>query len=387
MALVKSMEAAMTIGLYIHIPFCKQKCFYCDFPSYSGLDNLYEEYTAALCREIAERASGLSAVADTVFIGGGTPSILPADLLIQILQAIEGSFIIAKGAEISMEANPGTVNLEKLHILRQYGVNRLSFGVQSFQDTLLRGIGRIHSADEAKEAVSLAKKAGFDNINVDLIYGLPHQTLDDVKASLKEAVSLDIQHISVYGLKVEEGTAFAAQEAAGNLVLPADVMDEAMYEEVNRFLPEQGFARYEISNFAKANYSCRHNIKYWQYQPYIGLGAAAYSFVGGKRFGNTIDVKKYINCVKTARAPVEFTEEVNKKNAMAEFIFLALRMTDGLDIPKFNAYFHTDFFYCYKKTVQRLVKERLLAANQENIHLTARGMKFGNLVFRAFLPD
>lgn len=377
----------MTIGLYIHIPFCKQKCYYCDFPSYSGLDSLYEEYTAALCREIVERGRSLSDVADTVFIGGGTPTLLPSELLIEILQALKDNFIIAKGAEVSMEANPGTVNLDKLHILRQYGVNRLSFGVQSFQDSLLRGIGRIHSADEAKEAVRLAKKAGFDNVNVDLIYALPNQTVDEVRESLIEAVNLDVQHISVYGLKVEEGTVFGAQEAAGILALPEEITEEDMYEEVNHFLPVQGFNRYEISNFAKANFSCRHNIKYWQYEPYIGLGAAAYSFVDGKRFGNTIDVKKYIDCLKTGQSPVEFQEKTDEKTAMAEFIFLALRMAAGLDILKFNAYFHTDFFNCYDKTVQKLVKEKLLASNRENIQLTARGMKFGNIVFRSFLPD
>lgn len=378
----------MTIGLYIHIPFCKQKCFYCDFPSYSGLEDVYTEYTQAICREIRERGSLLKdKTVDTIFIGGGTPTLLRVELLIQIIQAVKETFNLASDAEFSLEANPGTLKLDKLKSLRQHGINRISFGVQSFNDNLLKEIGRIHSGGQACEAVESAKEAGFTNINIDLIYGLPKQTLQDVLESLAFAVDLSVQHISVYGLKVEEGTVFAAAKEKGTLYLPNEELEEAMYDKINDFLPEHNFERYEISNFAKANFSCRHNIKYWSYQPYIGVGAAAYSFCDKQRFGNTVSVRKYIDCINSGQSPVDFCEEVDEKSAMAEFVFLALRMTSGLNIKIFNNYFKTDFFSHYKKTTEKLVQKELLTATNDNISLTARGMKFGNIVFEAFLPE
>lgn len=378
----------MTVGIYIHIPFCKQKCFYCDFPSYAGLEQLQKDYTAALCQEIAMQGMVQTGQkADTVFIGGGTPTLLATELLARIIQSVKKHFSLADDAEISMEANPGTVDSDKLSVLRELGVNRLSFGIQSFNDALLSRIGRIHTSLEAVEAVETAKKAGFTNINVDLMYGLPNQTLDDVKASLSKAVNLGTQHISVYGLKVEENTVFSKAEAAGSLALPDERLEEAMYDEINTFLPRQGFLRYEISNFAKANYKCRHNIKYWRYQPYIGLGAAAHSFYNKRRYANTADVQKYIQCLHNGQSALDFSEEPDTKTQMAEFVFLALRMTEGLAIKDFNTYFGRDFYYTYDHIVEHLAEEGLIIADEKGLRLTLRGMKFGNIVFRSFLPD
>jgi oxygen-independent coproporphyrinogen-3 oxidase len=376
------------IGLYIHIPFCRQKCFYCDFPSYAGLNYLHKEYSAALCREISAQGKALSSkTVDTVFVGGGTPTILPVELLAEIFKSVQRHFSIAKDAEISMEVNPGTVDSEKLLVLRELGVNRLSFGVQSFNDMLLKSIGRIHTSKQAEEAVGLAKKAGFTNINVDLMYGLPQQTRKDIRDSLNKAVNLGIQHISVYGLKIEENTVFATQQAAGILALPEEAIEEAMYDEINTFLPRKDFKRYEISNYAKANYNSRHNIKYWRYQPYIGLGAAAYSFYNRQRYGNTTDVPQYISALDSGKSPIEFSETLDEANAMAEFVFLALRMTSGLKVADFNAYFGKDFFTYYQGTIKKLTLQQLITANEDNVRLTMLGMKFGNIVFRAFLPD
>jgi len=324
---------------------------------------------------------------DTIYIGGGTPTLLSSKFLKQLLETVHKSFIIDQTAEISIEANPGTVDKEKLVALRGGGVNRISFGVQSFSDSLLLSIGRIHSSAQAIEAVNLAKEVGINNINIDLMYGLPGQSIEQLKASILQASELDVTHISAYGLKVEEGTAFADMEKEGKLLLPEEEIDEAMYEMTTQLLPKEGFLRYEISNFAKKGYECRHNLKYWRYQPYLGVGAAAHSFLKKERLANISDVSAYIKAVMNGELPLEQRETPDNNIAMAEYIFLVLRTVEGLSIEKFNQYFKTDFFHHYNDKVAALASKGLIVITKEQLYLTSIGMKYGNIVFSTFLPE
>lgn len=378
----------MKIGLYIHIPFCQQKCLYCDFPSHANLTHLYESYVAALCREISGVGGVLSdCIVESIYIGGGTPTILSADSLGKILRKVHTAFSIHPDAEISIEANPGTIDKVKLLALQAGGVNRISFGVQTFSDSLLSAIGRIHSAAQAVESIKMAQEVGFGNINIDLMYGLPGQSIEQLEESILQGAKLNVKHISAYGLKIEEGTAFAALQDEGKLILPDEETDEAMYELTTRLLPQLGFKRYEISNFANNGYECVHNLKYWQYQPYVGVGCAAHSFLNGERLANQSDVLLYISAIESGQLPITVRETPDPETAMAEYIFLALRTVKGLSIELFNQYFDVDFWQQYGPIVTGLIEKKLLAATQNQIYLTPIGMKYGNIVFGAFLPE
>lgn len=377
-----------TLGVYIHIPFCMQKCLYCDFPSYTHFASLYNRYIAALCREIADKGGFFSDYAvDSIYIGGGTPTVLAVEQLIRIIDCLRAYFTIVSDAEISIEANPGTINIEKLLQLKTSGINRISIGIQSFHDRTLQQIGRIHTATEAVAAVKMANVAGFENISIDLMYGLPEQTFADVETTLAQAITLPVRHISFYGLKVEEGTAFAEKQKFGLLRLPDEEVEEAMYDRVCYFLPRNRFLRYEVSNFAMPGGECRHNLKYWRYQPYIGFGAAAYSFIDGTRSGNTVDVEEYISCIEQGVSSHTFEENVDDATAMAEFSFLALRTVAGLDTSVFHARFQQDFSTIYRDVLPELCAKNLLEIKGPVVFLTETGMKYGNRVFASFLPD
>lgn len=379
----------MRLGLYIHLPFCLQKCFYCDFPSYMGLSGLYPSYIAALRSEIAAQGGLLpkraNMIVDTVFFGGGTPTVLSANLLLDLIQSVKESFTLLPETEFTIEANPGTTNEDKLQLLRQNGVNRISFGVQSFDDVLLRRIGRVHTAGEAEDAIRSARRAGFENISLDLMYGLPRQTLQDVACSVERALELDVDHISIYGLKVEDGTIFAELQAKGALVLPDEETEESMYAFIVDTLPAEGYQRYEISNFAKAGFESRHNMKYWQDAPYLGLGAAAHSYLENRRYANLRDVKAYIVRVNEGKSPSEEEIVLTEPELMEEFCFLALRTRSGICVEQFNAKFNCDFFSIYGHTIECLKKKELIECNEQTICLTKRGMKYGNRVFIEFL--
>lgn len=378
----------MKIGLYIHIPFCQQKCLYCDFPSHANLTHLYQPYVAALCREISGLGGVLSGyIVDSIYIGGGTPTVLSPDSLGQILKEVHTHLSVDKRAEISIEANPGTIDKEKLLALQVGGVNRISFGVQTFSDSLLSSIGRIHSATQAIEGVKMAQEVGFSNINIDLMYGLPGQSVRQLEESILQAVELNVTHISAYGLKVEENTPFAMFQEEGTLLLPDEDDEDAMYEMTTELLPDKGFTRYEISNFAKEGYECVHNLKYWQYQPYVGVGAAAHSFFNTERFNNQSDVVSYIKTIEKGQLPTEIHEKSEIKTGMAEYVFLALRTVEGLSVENFNQYFEVDFFEEYGSIVAKLKDKKLLVVTENQIYLTSIGMKYGNIVFGAFLPE
>lgn len=377
----------MKLGLYVHLPFCQQKCLYCDFPSYANLTALYQDYVAALCKEIYTQGGILAqgAVVNTVYMGGGTPTVLPEKLLLKIIQTIQDSFSLAPDVEFTIEVNPGTANEAKLAALYEAGVNRMSFGVQSFKDHLLEKIGRMHNAKEAKLAIRMAKNVGFENISLDLMYGLPEQTLDEVKSSIDEALALDITHISVYGLNVEANTPFDVLQRAGKLALPDADLEAAMYDEIMQVLPRRGYARYEISNFAKPGFISRHNLKYWQNQPYLGLGAAAHSYLEPRRYANTGDVAQYIALLQEDKSPVTEMEELKREDIMEEFCFLALRTKQGISVSTFQEKFNCNFFSVYGHSIDNLKMKGLIAGDEASIYLTELGMKYGNQVFCAFL--
>ena len=377
-------------GIYAHIPYCVKKCAYCDFVSAAnGNAAEMEDYAAALSAEILREAPPLRARRGdvrTVYLGGGTPTALPAALLTQILSTIHEA--AGEPLECTVEANPGTVDEAYLTQLRAAGVSRLSLGVQSFDDRLLRVIGRIHTAEEARAAFRAARHAGFTNISLDLMYALPTQTLDDLKQSVEDAIELSPAHISVYGLMVEEGTPFAAAEAAGRLALPDEEAAEEMYDYLMAELPARGYRRYEISNFARAGCESRHNLGYWQNVPYLGVGVAAHSYVDGVRWGNETDTRRYIRAMR-AGADVRTPEDTERTaaNAMEEYAFLALRTAEGIDTADFYRTFGVSIDDVYSNVIAVYIDRRLLRRTQGHIALTAAGMKLGNEVFAAFLQE
>ncbi|SDF05728.1 radical SAM family heme chaperone HemW [Sporomusa acidovorans] len=376
------------LGLYVHIPFCRQKCLYCDFASYASSEHLFVPYTTALCQQITDQGGMLrNLTVDTVYIGGGTPSILPLSLMDQIVASLRASFTIEAEAEISMEANPGTVTKEKLVALKTIGINRLSFGVQSFDDQLLSNLGRIHCTKDSYLAVEHAYAAGFTNVSIDLMYGLPGQTVHGFVRELEQAVALGTNHLSVYGLKLEEGTPLAVAYERGLLGLPDEAEEEAMYDQMTAFLPAIGLVRYEISNFARPGSECRHNLKYWHYEPYVGLGCAAHSFLKGERKSYITGIEEYIKAIANGDSPIAMKEILTESESMAEFIFLALRTVQGMEFAEYKRLFKTDFFSQFGEVLSKLKRQKLVATDANRLWLTERGMKFGNLVFCSFLPD
>lgn len=379
----------MAYGVYVHIPFCQKKCAYCDFPSQVGTKAQMAAYIAALCREIEERGAAIAAhgTAATVYIGGGTPTALSTSLLTRLLLTLKRALPFSPEAEVTVEVNPGTVDLETLTALYTLGVTRLSVGAQSFSDRLLARIGRIHTAQAIRDTVRWARAAGFTDVGLDLMYGLPGQTMEDVRDSVGAAMDLAPTHLSVYGLTVEEGTPFAAEEAAGTLNLPAEEETEAMYDYLTDILPRYGFSRYEIANFARPGFMSRHNFSYWTDVPYVGFGAAAHGYWAGRRTANESDVARYIAMVEGGQSPAHEEEPPTRKNRLEAFCFLALRTAAGIDRAKFAATFGCSIESIYGEVVEALSAQGLLDVSDRCIRLTERGMKFGNVAFRAFLLD
>lgn len=375
----------MNIGLYVHIPFCQQKCFYCDFPSFAGKESLQETYMAALNKEIIIRSGYTYNVVDSIFIGGGTPTLLTEKMLSVLLDNISKNFRLAHDVEISIEANPGTIDKNKLQVLLAGGVNRISFGVQSFNDEILKKCGRIHNKFQAEKIIYNAQEVGFKNINIDLMYGLPQQNLAILQDSLDKAITFDIQHLSIYGLKIEEGTMFEKWESKGELNLPGEIIEDEMYELINSFLPENGYNKYEISNYCKEGFECKHNLKYWNYDNYLGLGAGAHSLLYPERISNIIVVEKYIEKLQKNELPLNETIILDEKSAMEEFCFLGLRTNIGIDISKFNSFFENNFVKVYGNKVRELINKDLLQKKGDRVSLTAKGQKYGNVVFTEFL--
>ena len=387
-------------GIYVHIPFCRQKCFYCDFPSFAGRERMIEPYLEALEQEAGQVRQRLSDRGEAVFgsdgklaprtlyIGGGTPTVLETVALPDVFYLLQKHIDVEGIEEFTIEANPGTVDGEKLRLLRSLGINRLSLGVQSFDDGCLKSMGRIHSGREAVEAVAEAQDAGFGNISVDLMYGLPGQDMEILQESVETALSLGVQHISIYGLQLEEGTVFDKMQQQGRLHLPPEELTEKMYDYITAVLPEYGYQRYEISNFALTGYESRHNLSYWQDVPYLGFGSGAHSYWGDCRYQNPARIEVYMEEIFQGRAMCHVEERVTEKAHMEEFCFLALRTAEGISRRRFADVFGRDVEAVYGGIVRSLREEGLLLENKERIYLSPLGMKYGNRVFAEFLlPD
>ena len=379
------------MGLYVHIPFCKQKCMYCDFPAYQNLQDYYETYIYALVQEIdlwiSEHPESKERPIDTIYFGGGTPTELSIQQIKMILDKIKSTFTITDDCHMTIESNPGEVDLRYLTKLVQLGFNRISFGVQTFDDKALTMLHRSHNGEKAKEAVYDAKEAGFADINIDLIYGLPRQSLDDIKRNLTIVEELPINHISTYGLQVEVGTYLYHLVQKNLISIPSESIDEAMYDTMMEGLKELGFERYEISNFSKDNSYSRHNLKYWHYVDYLGFGAGAHSFYNGVRRSNNRNVMPYIQSVDRYVMPTIDTETITLERAQEDFCFLALRTKWGLDERKFEDKFGVSVHNLFGTTLEDLVSKDLLEYQSGSYHLTAEGAKHGNYVFSQFIRE
>ena len=388
---ILNLSTLRDMGLYVHIPFCKQKCMYCDFPAYQNLQDYYETYVYALVQEIdlwvSEHPESTSKAIDTIYFGGGTPTELSIQQLQMILDKIKNTFTITDDCHMTIESNPGEVNLHYLTKLVKLGFNRISFGVQTFDDKLLTMLHRSHNGEQAKQAVYDAKEAGFTDINIDLIYGLPRQTLEDIQHNLDIVKDLPINHISTYGLQVEVGTYLYHLVQKNLISIPSETIDEVMYDMMMDGLKELGFERYEISNFAKANSYSRHNLKYWHYVDYLGFGAGAHSFYDGVRRSNNRNVMPYIQSVDRYIMPTIDTETITLERAQEDFCFLALRTKWGLDERKFEDKFGVSVHNLFGTTLEDLVSKDLLEYQSGSYHLTAEGAKHGNYVFSQFIRE
>ncbi len=387
-------------SLYLHVPFCEKRCYYCDFNTYAGMERWMPDYTAALCEEIRQVASLSSErhPAHTLFFGGGTPSLLSIAQLEKILATIGQHFTLQPGLEATLEANPGTVSLEYLRDLRKLGLNRLSLGMQSADPQELTLLGRIHDTPDVIQAVKWARQAGFDNLNLDLIFGLPFQTMETWQKSIELALGMKPQHLSLYALTVEKGTPFFRWAQRGLIPLPDDDLAADQYEWAGERLEKEGFCQYEISNWARKDSSgsllaCRHNLQYWRTQPYLGFGAGAHGFASGVRTVNVPGIRAYVErCKSATRGPfptgpatVEQTP-IDTRTEMMETMMVGLRLVEeGISYTGFEQRFHTPLEEAFGKQIQKLTGQGLLETVDGRVRLTKRGRLLGNRVFMEFV--
>lgn len=372
------------IGVYVHIPFCKKKCDYCDFISYCNKDNLIYDYVQAVKAEI--QSQNIKPEITTIYIGGGTPSYIDSKYIIEILEKIKEKNV-SSNAEITIEVNPGTVTKEKLEDYIKSGINRISIGLQTTNDELLKQIGRIHNFTQFLETYKLAKKVGFKNINVDLMLGLPNQRIKDLKESLEQIIKLKPKHISVYSLIVEDGTPIANKIEKGEMQLPDEELERNMYWFVKNTLELNGFIHYEISNFAKKGYESKHNLNCWNQKEYIGIGASAHSYRDITRYSNTENIEEYIENVNNGNFNRnKIIHEIQKEDdAKKEFMLLGLRKIKGVDINQFKNKFGDNPIYLFRNELKKLTDERLLIIDNNNIRLTNKGLDLANLVWEEFI--
>ena len=370
------------ISLYIHIPFCKQKCLYCDFPSYAGKEVLMDDYIEALNKEILEK--GQNYIINSIFIGGGTPSYLTNNNLKKLLSTIN-KLKLEENLEFTVECNPGTLTEESLKIMKNNNVNRLSIGLQSTKNTLLKNIGRIHSYEEFKNSYLLARKMGFNNINVDLMFGLPNQKIEDWKESLEEIVKLEPEHISAYSLIIEEGTCFYNLYEENKLELPSEDSEREMYLLTKEILNKHDYHQYEISNFAKEGKECFHNKVYWKCNEYLGLGVSASSFIDKKRIRNIDNIKTYIERIDKNEDVVDEIHINTKNDDIEEFVFMGLRMINGIDLNEFRCRFNQDIYEVYGDIIEKNIKKELLINDLGRLYLSLKGIEVSNYVMSDFI--
>lgn len=380
----------MAAGIYLHIPFCKSRCSYCDFATdvYRS-DDAVERYVEALCKEISAFPAHVKPTAtaggndiDTIYFGGGTPSLLTPEQLGRILNAVRSKFSVDAGAEITMEMNPATVTPETLSEFRALGVNRASFGVQTFDDNSLKLLARGHDANDARQTFAMLREAGFDNVSFDLIAGLPGQTLEAWERNLDESIAMQPEHMSLYLLEIHQGTPLAEQVRSGRQPLPDEDLAAEMYELMLDRLAAASYAQYEISNFSRPGRESRHNSKYWTLDPVFGFGVSAHSFDGQQRYSNERDTAKFVSMVETNGSAGVMRENID---LASEFVFLGLRMETGVDLSKFTKRFGIDLIEKYHAEIDRLTELDLVEIAAHHLRLTRKGKLFSNEVFAVFV--
>lgn len=380
------------LGIYIHIPFCKQKCYYCDFVSYSNKCSEVKEYIESLKKEIKEFDFSNYKVT-SIYIGGGTPSYIDSIYIVEILsklkEKLKCNLIEFKDIEITIEVNPGTVDTKKLNDYKKLGINRLSIGLQSTKNDILKKIGRIHTYQEFLEIYKLARETGFKNINIDLMIGIPGQKIGDLKNTLQDIIKLEPEHISVYSLIIEENTPIEKMLENGEIKLPDEDLERNMYWYVKNTLELNGYNHYEISNFAKLGKESRHNLNCWNQEEYIGFGVAAHSYLNGIRFSNAISVEEYIQNIKNNRKDenIQIEEKQSLEDKKNEFMMLGFRKIQGVDIARFKEKFIDNPIFLYRENLNKLVEEGLIEVDLNHIKLTNKGIDLANLVFEEFVDD
>nr|WP_314505739.1 radical SAM family heme chaperone HemW [uncultured Lachnoanaerobaculum sp.] len=380
------------LELYVHIPFCEEKCKYCDFLSFKADDGEKKAYVTQLIEEIKAQGQNYSDyLVSSIFIGGGTPTTLNGIWILDIMNAIRENFMVETDAEVSIECNPGTLSTSKIMHIKKAGVNRISFGLQSSIEEELKELGRIHTYKDFLQSYQLAREYGFTNINVDLMSGLPKQTIDSYKTTLKRVCALKPEHISAYSLIIEPGTPFFEKYGSeeGAQLLPGENTDREMYALTKSILKEHGYERYEISNYAKPGRECRHNIGYWTGVSYLGLGVGASGYVMNRRFHVESDYRKYMS-VKMQQDITPLycdIEELDIKANMEEFMFLGLRLTKGVSRHEFNEKFGVDMFEVFDRQIKRNMMLKLMEYNSPYLRLTEKGLDLSNMVMSDFLLD
>lgn len=380
------------LGIYIHIPFCKQKCYYCDFVSYSNKCSEVKEYIESLKKEIEEFDFSNYKVT-SIYIGGGTPSYIDSIYIVEILselkEKLKCNLIEFKDIEITIEVNPGTVDTKKLNDYKKLGINRLSIGLQSTKNDILKKIGRIHTYQEFLEIYKLARETGFKNINIDLMIGIPGQKIGDLKNTLQDIIKLEPEHISVYSLIIEENTPIEKMLENGEIKLPDEDLERNMYWYIKNTLELNGYNHYEISNFAKLGKESRHNLNCWNQEEYIGFGVAAHSYLNGIRFSNTINVEEYIQHIENNRKEenIQIEESQSLEDKKNEFMMLGFRKIQGVDIARFKEKFIDNPIFLYRENLNKLVEEGLIEVDLNHIKLTNKGIDLANLVFEEFVDD
>lgn len=378
------------LGIYIHIPFCKQKCYYCDFTSYANKKEKINEYIECLKKEIeteANKYKNQKYEVTTIYIGGGTPSLVDASYIEMILKKIKENYKIGECPEITIEINPGTINEEKMKIYKKIGINRISIGLQATKNKLLKQIGRIHTYEEFLNCYKLAERMKFKNINVDLMLGLPNQTVEDLMESLDKVINLKPNHISLYSLILEENTKLEEMVNENEVNLPNEDIERKMYWKTKKKLEENGYIHYEISNFAKKGFESKHNMNCWYQKEYLGFGVAAHSYINKERYCNINNIEEYIKNIKNNKLINNRTicEVQNKNDEEKEYMLLGLRKIAGIDIQEFKNKFVDNPIYVFYKELDKLSNEDLLEIDLNNIKLTKKGLDFANLVWEEFV--
>ncbi len=376
------------LGIYFHIPFCKQKCNYCDFYSIKWDYETENKYIEAILNEVKKYKGELNKkyIADTIFFGGGTPTIIKPENIKRIIDGLNDLVAIAKNPEITIEANPNTLTDDNLKAYKKMGINRLSIGIQSLNDEILKKIGRIHNSYEALNSIDRAKNNGFENINADIMFNIPGQNVKDIEDTVSRIIEKDVKHISFYSLKLEKGTPLYVMEKSNKIIMPDEDDEREMYYTGRKVMENNNLAQYEISNFAIHGYECRHNLKYWNQEEYVGLGPSAHSFLNNIRYSNPSDLNLYCESLKADKFERIIQEELSSDDLMVEYIMLRLRLTEGISISEFNDKFSADFKEMYKMQIDYLVKNKLVKISENNIKLTKKGMDISNYVIEEFMP-